>query len=75
MPRVICGHDGELLRRRSVANLAWLSARQRQLEKALFARQAVARRRNCFSTMSPVAYLEGEHNAVGADGYNRDQNV
>ena len=55
------------------ANLAWLSARQRQLEKALFARQGGGAAAELFLYDVTSSYLEGEHNAFGAYGYNRDK--
>ena len=55
------------------ANLAWLSARQRQLEKALFARQGSGAAAELFLYDVTSSYLEGEHNAFGAYGYNRDK--
>ena len=54
------------------ANLAWLSARQLRLEKALFARQG-AQAAELFLYDVTSSYLEGEHNALGAYGYNRDK--
>lgn len=55
------------------ANLAWLSERQRQLEKALFARQDGGTAAELFLYDVTRSYLEGEHNAFGAYGYNRDK--
>jgi len=54
------------------ANLAWLSERQLRLEKALFARQD-AEANELFLYDVTSSYLEGEHNAFGAYGYNRDK--
>lgn len=55
------------------ANLAWLSERQRALEKALFARQGGGAAAELFLYDVTSSYLEGEHNALGAYGYNRDK--
>lgn len=55
------------------ANLAWLSERQRQLEKALFARPGGGAAAELFLYDVTSSYLEGEHNALGAYGYNRDK--
>lgn len=55
------------------ANLAWLSARQRSLEQALFARQDAGAAAALFLYDVTSSYLEGEHNAFGAYGYNRDK--
>lgn len=54
------------------ANLAWLSERQLRLEKALFARHG-AGAAELFLYDVTSSYLEGEHNAFGAYGYNRDK--
>ncbi len=54
------------------ANLAWLSERQGRLEKALFARRASGAA-ELFLYDVTSSYLEGEHNAFGAYGYNRDK--
>ena len=54
------------------ANLAWLSERQVRLEKALFARRG-AGAAELFLYDVTSSYLEGEHNAFGAYGYNRDK--
>jgi len=55
------------------ANLAWLSECQRRLEKALFARRGVGTAAVLFLYDVTSSYLEGEHNALGAYGYNRDK--
>jgi transposase len=55
------------------ANLAWLSERQRRLEKALFTRQGGGTAAELFLYDVTSSYLEGEHNAFGAYGYNRDK--
>lgn len=55
------------------ANLAWLSERQRRLEKALFARRGGGTAAELFLYDVTSSYLEGEHNAFGAYGYNRDK--
>ncbi len=55
------------------ANLAWLSARQLSLEKALFRRHSRTRVTELFLYDVTSSYLEGSHNALGAYGYNRDK--
>ncbi len=54
------------------ANLAWLSERQLRLEQALFTRQNL-KAGELFLYDVSSSYLEGEHNALGAYGYNRDR--
>jgi len=54
------------------ANLAWLSERQVKLEKALFAqRRSGAAELFLYDVTS--SDLEGDHNVLGAYGYNRDK--
>jgi len=54
-------------------NLTWLSAQQPHIEKGLFrARWGKARPELLLYDVTST-YLEGEHNAFGAFGYNRDK--
>jgi Transposase DDE domain len=53
-------------------NLTWLSAHQETIEKRLFAKRQAQRRPELFLYDVTSSYLEGEDNAYGAYGYNRD---
>src|SRR5258708_1698661 len=53
------------------ANLTWLSQRQEAIEKRLFARRR-GRKPELFFYDVTSSYLEGQDNAFGAYGYNRD---
>jgi len=53
-------------------NLAWLSERQAVIEKRLFKARHGAAKPSLFLYDVTSSYLEGEHNALGAYGYNRD---
>jgi len=54
------------------ANLGWLSAQQQAIEDRLFAARRKGRPPQLFLYDVTSSYLEGEHNAYGAYGYNRD---
>jgi len=54
-------------------NLAWLAANQEEIEKALFAARFPRETPTLFLYDVTSAYLEGEHNELGAYGYNRDR--
>jgi len=54
------------------ANLPWLSARQESIEKRLFAARRGGKKPELFLYDVTSSYLEGEKNAYGAYGYNRD---
>ena len=53
-------------------NLTWLSAHQEAIEKRLFAKRRGAQKPELFLYDVTSSYLEGEDNAYGAYGYNRD---
>jgi hypothetical protein len=53
------------------ANLTWLSQHQEAIEKGLFARRR-GRKPELFFYDVTSSYLEGQDNAFGAYGYNRD---
>jgi hypothetical protein len=52
-------------------NLGWLSAQQEKIEERLFARRP-GRKPELFLYDVTSSYLEGQANALGAYGYNRD---
>src|ERR1035438_9943380 len=54
------------------ANLTWLSAHQEAIEKRLFAKRRGPQKPELFLYDVTSSYLEGEDNAYGAYGYNRD---
>ena len=54
------------------ANLSWLSAHQEGIEKRLFAQRRGPQKAELFLYDVTSSYLEGEDNAYGAYGYNRD---
>lgn len=54
------------------ANLAWLSENQRAIEAKLFRKTHPANQPPLFLYDVTSSYLEGQHNALGAFGYNRD---
>lgn len=54
------------------ANLAWLSDRQEAIEQDLFARRPAQERPSLYLYDVTSTYLEGDHNALAAFGYNRD---
>lgn len=54
------------------ANLTWLSAHQPRIEDRLFAARASRQKPALFLYDVTSSYLEGEKNAYGAYGYNRD---
>jgi Transposase DDE domain len=54
------------------ANLTWLSTHQEAIEKRLFARRRGQPKPELFLYDVTSSYLEGEDNAYGAYGYNRD---
>jgi hypothetical protein len=54
------------------ANLTWLSAHQATIEQQLFAARRDPQNPQLFLYDVTSSYLEGEHNAFGAYGYNRD---
>jgi len=55
------------------ANLDWLADNQAQIEKRLFAQREAASAPDVFLYDITGTYLEGEHNALAAFGYNRDR--
>jgi hypothetical protein len=54
------------------ANLTWLSTHQEAIEKRLFAKRRGQQKPELFLYDVTSSYLEGECNAYGAYGYNRD---
>jgi transposase len=54
------------------ANLTWLSTHQEAIEKRLFAKRRGRQKPELFLYDVTSSYLEGECNAYGAYGYNRD---
>jgi len=54
------------------ANLTWLSTHQEAIEKRLFAKRQGQQKPELFLYDVTSSYLEGEDNAYGAYGYNRD---
>jgi transposase len=55
------------------ANLDWLANNQKDIETRLFARRKAASAPDVFLYDVTSTYLEGEHNAFAAFGYNRDR--
>jgi hypothetical protein len=55
------------------ANLDWLADSQADIESRLFARRQAASAPDVFLYDVTSTYLEGEHNAFAAFGYNRDR--
>ena len=53
-------------------NLTWLSQHQEHIERSLFAARRGLRKPELFLYDVTSSYLEGDHNALGAYGYNRD---
>jgi hypothetical protein len=53
-------------------NLSWLCQHQEQIERRLFAARRAQRKPELFLYDVTSSYLEGEDNALGAYGYNRD---
>ena len=54
------------------ANLAWLSQNQRAIESSLFQKTHPGNKPSLFLYDVTSSYLEGQHNELGAFGYNRD---
>ena len=54
------------------ANLTWLSTHQEAIEKRLFAQRRGQGKPELFLYDVTSSYLEGQDNAYGAYGYNRD---
>jgi transposase len=54
------------------ANLTWLSQHQESIEKQLFAARRGTSKPDLFLYDVTSSYLEGDDNALGAYGYNRD---
>ena len=54
------------------ANLTWLSQHQESIEKQLFTARRGTRKPELFLYDVTSSYLEGDDNALGAYGYNRD---
>lgn len=54
------------------ANLDWLTTRQGEIEQRLFQHRERASTPGLFLYDVTSSYLEGQHNALGAFGYNRD---
>ena len=55
------------------ANLAWLSDRQEAIEEQLFVHRSAEEKPSLYLYDVTSTYLEGEHNALAAFGYNRDR--
>jgi len=55
------------------ANLDWLADNQADIERRLFARREAASPSDVFLYDVTSTYLEGDHNAFAAFGYNRDR--
>ena len=55
------------------ANLDWLADNQAEIESRLFAQRKAASAPDVFLYDVTSTYLEGEHNAFAAFGYNRDR--
>ena len=55
------------------ANLDWLADNQEEIERRLFAQRKAASAPDVFLYDVTSSYLEGEHNAFAAFGYNRDR--
>ena len=55
------------------ANLDWLADNQAEIERRLFAQRKAASAPDVFLYDVTSTYLEGEHNAFAAFGYNRDR--
>jgi Transposase DDE domain len=55
------------------ANLDWLADNQAEIESRLFAQRGAASTPDVFLYDVTSTYLEGEHNALAAFGYNRDR--
>jgi transposase len=55
------------------ANLEWLAENQAEIERRVFARREAASAPDVFLYDVTSTYLEGEHNAFAAFGYNRDR--
>src|SRR5258708_31295036 len=53
-------------------NLSWLCQHQEQIERRLFPARSAQRKPQLFLYDVTSSYLEGEDNALGAYGYNRD---
>jgi hypothetical protein len=53
-------------------NLSWLCQHQEQIERRLFTTRRAQRQSELFLYDVTSSYLEGEDNALGAYGYNRD---
>jgi transposase len=53
-------------------NLDWLCNRQEEIERRLFASRAGGQKPELFLYDVTSSYLEGQHNALGDYGYNRD---
>jgi hypothetical protein len=54
------------------ANLAWLKDRQEAIEQHLFEHRGAQEKPSLYLYDVTSTYLEGEHNALAAFGYNRD---
>jgi hypothetical protein len=54
------------------ANLAWLQDHQQSIETSLFEHHHAGRKPDLYLYDVTSTYLEGEHNALAAFGYNRD---
>ena len=55
------------------ANLAWLDDRQEAIEEQLFVHRSAEEKPSLYLYDVTSTYLEGEHNALAAFGYNRDR--
>jgi len=65
-------HPARLRRNDLYENLTWLCQHQEQIERRLFAARRSRRKPELFLYDVTSSYLEGEDNALGAYGYNRD---
>ena len=54
------------------ANLAWLSERQEAIEDHLFTHRSASEKPSLYLYDVTSTYLEGQHNALAAFGFNRD---
>ena len=54
------------------ANLAWLSERQEAIEEHLFTHRRASEKPSLYLYVVTSTYLEGQHNALAAFGFNRD---
>jgi len=73
MPPATCWASGAASTKNDLyENLSWLCQHQEQIELRLFAARRGQRKPELFLYDVTSSYLEGEDNAFGAYGYNRD---